>query len=167
MRRWSLLLGVALVLAQAAAPWRLDAAKEVRYVSVTDTRLLARPMAFSPALATLDAGDAVTVLGQSGNYLQVEVRGRTGFLPARAVQADRPAIGYSRRRTTDASSEEIAAATKGFSSEVEAEYRRDNPRLDYGLLDRLEARSGYRDPIAELAAFRREGKLGEHAEGRR
>lgn len=156
-------LAVTLALAAVSVPAK--GTKDTRFVSVGKTRLLSKPMAFSPAVATLDAGDAVQVLAEKGGYLQVDAGGTTGWIPARAVQKTKPAIGYSAEKTSDTSSEEIAAATKGFNSAVEAEYADAHPEARYDLLDQLEKRTAVADPVASLESFRREGKLGEFAPG--
>lgn len=163
--RFLVAVTLAATLALAAASVPAKGTKDTRFVSVGKTRLLSKPMAFSPAVATLDAGDAVQVLAEKGGYLQVDVGGRTGWIPARAVQKTKPAIGYSAEKTSDTSSEEIAAATKGFNSAVEAEYAGAHPEARYDLLDQLEKRTAVADPVASLEAFRREGKLGEFAPG--
>jgi hypothetical protein len=59
----------------------------------------------------------------------------------------------------------VAAATKGFNSQVEANYSKDNPALDFKQLDRLEARTLFTDPVAGLEGFRKTGKLGEFSGG--
>ncbi len=157
-------VAVALLVVLAAPP-RLDAekSKDVRFVSVAATRLLAKPMAFSATVARLDAGEAVTVVAESAGYLQVEADGKSGWIPALSVQKEKPAIGYSARKNTDTSAEEVAAATKGFNSDVEEEYSKQNPKLDYHQLDRLEGRTAIKDPVTTLERFRKEGKLGEFA----
>jgi len=159
MRRISLVL--TFVLATIAVSARAAKQPELQYVSVANTRLLSKPAAFSSTLATLDAGEAVEVISQSGSYVQVKARGQTGWIGARSLLTERPKIGYSGKKSTDASAEEVAAATKGFNTEVEAEYKRNNPKLDYEQLDRLEARTTVRDPGKDLEKFRKEGQIGE------
>src|SRR3954469_1789378 len=117
------------------------ARKDVRYVSVSDTRLLARASAFAPTVARLKAGSAVAVTAKSAAYLKVTAGGKTGWIPLRAVRTTRPRIGYSATKGSDATSEEVAAATKGFNSEIEGQHKKDNPQLDYVRLDKLEART--------------------------
>lgn len=147
-------------------PISAGSSTETRWVTVGETRLLSAPRAFATSLATLDAGDAVVVVGKKGGYLQVKVGGKSGWLPERSLATERPKIGASRSGRSDASSEEIAAATKGFSSEVESEYSGSHPNLDYKALDRLEERTAVADPLGSLEAFRREAKIGEFAEAK-
>jgi len=56
----------------------------------------------------------------------------------------------------------MAAATKGFSSEVEQENRKIK-KLRYDLIDKAEKLSMVVNPSVEFRAFRKAGKLGEYA----
>lgn len=134
---------------------------DVRYISVSGTRLLSRHSAFSKTIDRLDAGTQVTVIKKYGSYLKVKTSDSQGWIAARSVQTKKPKIGYSDKKTSDTSSEEVAAATKGFNSDVEGQYKKDNPKLDYDGLDKIEARTTVADPVKDLADFREKGKLGE------
>lgn len=139
--------------------------KVIRYISLSQTRLLSQASAFSKTLARLEARTAVEVLSQKGAYYQVKAGPAKGWIPVHALQASLPRIGYNTRRSSDTSAEEVAAATKGFNSDIEAQYGQNNPALDYKMLDRLEARTAVADPLNNLAGFRRQGRIGEFAPG--
>lgn len=134
---------------------------DIRYVSVSGTRLLSRHSAFSRTIDKLEAGTQVTVIKKYGSYLKVKTTDTQGWIAAHSVQTKKPRIGYSDKKTSDTSSEEVAAATKGFNSDVEGQYKKDNPKLDYDQLDKLEARTAVADPLKDLVDFREKGKLGE------
>jgi hypothetical protein len=90
----------------------------------------------------------------------------TGYLSAKALQANRPKIGVA-AKSSDASAEEVAAATKGFNRQVEAEHKKGNAKLDFELVSRLEERTKLEDPKGSLEEFRKDGKLGEFSEAAR
>ncbi len=154
-KRW-----MPVVLAALMAAPGLRAA-ERSFVQVDGTRLLQRDFAFSRTLARLKAGQEVRVLQTRGDYDLVLAGSRRGWIPLMALKGHRPQIGYSSQAGGQASTEEVAAATKGFNSDVEAEYKARNPSLDYSQLDRLEALTRFADPLDELRGFRRSGRLGE------
>jgi len=65
---------------------------------------------------------------------------------------------------SDASAEEVAAATKGFNKQVEAEYKKKNAKLDYDQVNSLLERTAFENPKENLEGFREKGKLGEFSE---
>jgi hypothetical protein len=141
------------------------AKQDIRYITFSGTRLLEKPSAFSKTLAKLNAGASVMVVKAQGAYLYVTTGEKPGWIAVRAVQAAKPKIGSSAKASTDASAEEVAAATKGFNSDVEAKYSKDNPALDFKQLDRLIDRTFMADPLEQLKDFRQKGKLGEFSGG--
>ncbi len=140
------------------------AAAEIQYVQVEKTRLLTKPSAFSSAAAKLAYRTRVEVLGRRGAYVRVKSAAGTGYVSASALSVKQPRFS-SRLSKEYVSSDEVALATKGFNAQIESEYRRKNPALPYAILDRLEAKTTYSDPLQHFRAFRQTGKLGEFRTG--
>lgn len=159
----ALLLAPPLAASKAAGP-----ATTHQYVSA-DTRLLATPSAFGKALRTLKRGTLVKAEAPRNGYAKVSValgedKPLVGYLPVRALQKNRPALTTAARRSSDASAEEVAAATKGFNRQIEAELRGASKDQGFARLDQALARGRTQDPLAELEGFRKEGRLGEFKE---
>jgi hypothetical protein len=152
---------------------QLQADPVKRYVTLDGTRLLSKPAAFSKSYGSLRMGQAVMAEKGPNGYYKVSIlnaenlhlKKSTGYLSARALQEDRPKIGSGARASSDASAEEVAAATKGFNKQIEADYGKQNSKLDYDLVSKLESRTQMSDPQNSLASFREKGKLGEYAPG--
>jgi uncharacterized protein YgiM (DUF1202 family) len=149
-------------------PGLLKAEAVKRYITLDGTRLLSKPMAFSKSLGTLKKGTMVMAEPARNGYYKVQVGGGddalVGYLSGRAMQENRPKIGATSSKSSDASAEEVAAATKGFNKQVEAEYKKGNAKLDYEGLDKLMDRTAVQDPKESLEGFREKGKLGEFSE---
>ena len=102
-----------------------------RFVAVETAEVKSSTGFFSQDLGTLRLGDTVTALRESGRWTEVRAGNLTGWVASANLSA---------RRVISASSavtpEEIALAGKGFSREVEAEYRKTGP--DYSMVDEME-----------------------------
>ena len=160
MRIWLLCLALA-----AAAPLRADATKQ--YVTLDGTRLLSKPAAFSRSVKTLKMGTAVMADAPKNGYVKVTVGDDlSGYLSVRSLQKAKPKLTANAKASGDASAEEVAAATKGFNKQIEANLRSqgDNEK-NYAKLDKLVARSTVEDPDGGLESFREQGKLGEFQKG--
>lgn len=160
----------ALLLFCLCLPGLLPAAEAVkRYITLDGTRLLSKPAAFSKSLGSLKKGDTVMAEKAKNGYFKVKVSSGelsqiSGYLSSRALQASKPKIGVLASKGRDASAEEVAAATKGFNKQVEAEYKKKNAKLDYDLVTTLEERTAVENPKESLEGFRENGKLGEFSE---
>jgi len=160
--RWTTLW---LLLCLGAPLLHADATKQ--YVSLDGSRLLSRPSAFSKNNGLLKQGTLVWADPVKNGYAKVRLdNGKTGYLSAWALQKTRPKFGVSTTRSSDASSEEVAAATKGFNKQIEADARKNgNNELGFQRLDLLLARSQVSNPQDNLAGFRKAGKIGEFSAG--
>lgn len=161
----ALLLGLLLT-----SPLAADEGKAVkRYVTLDGTRLLKSPAAFSKAVTTLKKGQAVMAAPSKNGYVKVSVDldsgTKTGWLPLRAIQDNKPKMTASAKVSTDASAEEVAAATKGFNKQIETDLRAKDSKGGYDKLDKGLERTTVDDPAGSTQTFREKGKLGEFKEG--
>ena len=158
-------------LATVAAP--LGAAGQPKttslYVTLDNTRLLSKPSAFAKKLKTLKAGIMVKAEAPKNGYVKVTVPlGEdtvSGYLSVRALQKDRPKLTAAVHKSGDASAEEVAAATKGFNKQIEADLRSQDSGDGYQKLDQALSRTAMDAPLDKLEGFREKGKLGEFKEG--
>lgn len=159
-------LAAALLLA-----WPLHAEVKTvnRYVSADQTRLLSKPTAFAKLVKTLKKGMLVKAEPAHNGYYKVSVplgdATVSGYLALRALQTSRPSLNASAHKSSDASAEEVAAATKGFNKQIEAGLRADSKDDGFAKLDTALARTKVEDPMTSLEGFRKDGKLGEFKEG--
>ena len=154
MNRTLLILTMAFGVAASAA------AQETLFIGVQSAPLRANPTPFAPILSTLSHGDAVTVIARQTGWLQVRsAAGATGWANQSVFQRERVVLtaGQGDART-GATAREQAAAAKGFSPQVEAQYREQNPDISktYAIIDRMEAERLSED---EVAKFLKQGGL--------
>lgn len=113
-------------------------------------------------VASVPAGAEVTVLQQSGDWYQVDYQGTRGWLNRQAFPAPAARGGLNLpglllgAPVKETSSDEVALAGKGFTSQVEASYRAKHPEAKYAEVDQVEAEQV---PAAKLQAFISEGGL--------
>jgi len=116
-------------------------AQKIMTVQVREGQLRATPSHFGKITAKTYYGDQVTVLEEKGDWKRVSVsdgKGQ-GWVHDSALAGKRTVLTAGRSRAgTSVSQDEIALAGKGFSEEVEKEYRKNNANLDYAWINRME-----------------------------
>ncbi|ATX79483.1 SH3 domain-containing protein [Mariprofundus aestuarium] len=149
-----------LLLSPACAADNINKGSTLR-IALSEAVMKSAPRAFGSSLIrTLPKGAAVTYLGTSGIYYKVNDGRNTGYISSKSVVKSTGFTSFS--RSGEVTQSDMAAATKGFSPEVERENRK-NRRLRYDLMDRAEQVSTVTRPETSLKGFRKEGRLGEYA----
>lgn len=117
----------------------------------------------SRPLGALPSGAEVAVLSRSGDWVQVNYQGKSGWVHKTSLPqapARGPGLGLPGMLTggpvQQTKGDEVALAGKGFTPEVEAAYRQKNPGMNYALVDQVEQ---FQVDPGQLAAFIREGGL--------
>jgi len=155
-RLWRPLLWLALVgLATGPAVGTAQTFKTV----ADKQQLFATPSYSGEVVATIPAGAEVTIIQQSGDWSRVEYQGQQGWLPARAFAGGKKLDLSSLlqgKAVKESKTDEVALAGKGFTPEVEADFRQKHPDLKYDQVDQIEK---FSVSAAELQAFRQEGGL--------
>ena len=151
MKKW-ILMGCAALVATGA--W---AAKEMS-VQVRDGQLRNRASFLGTVVGTVAYGDRVTVNQEQAGWCEVATAaGLSGWIHESALTLKRVVLSSG---TTDArsgaSGEEVALAGKGFSKEVEAEYKKQNKELDYTWVDWMGKQTV---PPDQLVQFLKQGDL--------
>lgn len=104
-------------------------------------------------------GERVNVLASQGDWRQVRAAsGATGWIHGSALDSKRVTLSAASGGDVrlGASSDEVALAGKGFSQEIETEYKKQNRSLDYAWVDRMLT---FKVSDAEAIRFLQEGGL--------
>ena len=152
MKKW-ILMGCAALVATGA--W---AAKEMS-VQVRDGQFRNRASFLGTVTATVAYGDRVTVNQTQAGWCEVATAsGASGRVHEAAPTPKRVGLssGAEDARAQSVGSEEVALAGKGFSKEVEAEYKKQNKDLDYTWVDWMGKQTV---PPEQLVQFLKQGGL--------
>jgi hypothetical protein len=121
----------------------------IRYISVLKIPVKDSTGFFARELGTLSLGNEVTLIGEKGKWSQIRSGNLTGWVTSTSLSV-RKIVASG----TNATATEISMAGKGFSPEMEMEYRKTG--LDYSMVDFMETITIPRD---ELLGFITEGGL--------
>ena len=138
VRKWWVL---ALLLAVAAATAGAQEAKQLMSVALKQAPVRDKPSFTGKVLATLLYADRVTIEETRGDWFRISFPAKkiaSGWVHKSAVQAKEIVLKAGQSAGTSASSGEVALAGKGFSEEVEAEYKKEHA-LDYAAVDAMES----------------------------
>jgi uncharacterized protein YgiM (DUF1202 family) len=127
-----------IVFAGLAAWSAFCAPGDVLYVGVKNAPLKAGTGFFQKTNATVYYGDAVVVVSEQKNWVQVRLQTNSsvrGWVSASSLTKKKIITG----KTVSASADEIALAGKGFSPEAESVFKSENPEKRYDLVDAIEA----------------------------
>lgn len=127
-------------------------------VEVREVFVKATPNYVAPSAGKLSYGSAVEVAGDQGNWFRI-VGPVAGWVPKSALTSRKVTVNPDQKHgATARSHDEVALAGKGFSPQVEDEYKRNHAELAraFALVDRVET-FGATD--AELRQFQTQGKL--------
>lgn len=127
-------------------------------IIVKEAKAYGTPSSFGKVVATLKYTNPVTILEEKSGWLKVTFAGnKQGWIHSSAVSSGNTTIAAgSSDKNTGASSDEVALAGKGFNKEVEAKYKKDNAKIDYSWIDRME---GYKVTPDQIIDFLTQGKL--------
>lgn len=142
-------------------------AQKTMSVQVKEAQLRAAPSHLGKIVAKTTYGAKVTVLETRGDWKKVSLPGKTaqGWLHGTALTG-KTIVLKAGQNTVDSSVSrgEIALAGKGFSEEIESQYRRNNSNLDYAWIDQMEA---MKVSPEQMQAFMTGGRLTPGGEGGR
>jgi uncharacterized protein YgiM (DUF1202 family) len=126
---------------------------DTMYINVNSAGLKSSTGFFASTTGTVRYGDQIQVLELKGKWIRIRTPGNiTGWIASSSLTTKR----ITRGNTANASAKEIALAGKGFSPEVEAEYKKSGGSINYAAVDAMERIS---IPDRDLLAFIEEGRL--------
>jgi len=107
-------------------------------VRALKARLMASPQFLGASVMTLRRGARVKVIQSKGSWINVNYRGRTGWLHKNRVT--QKVIKLSSGGTGSGTSRgEAELAGRGFSPKTEATFRSKNPNFDYSHVDKMQS----------------------------
>jgi SH3-like domain-containing protein len=127
-------------------------------VQVKEGQLRSTPSFLGTIVAKLSYGERVEIIQDQGDWKKVAVRGGLqGWMHASALTAKSIVLKAGAGNVqTSATSGEIALAGKGFSDEIEKQYRKLNRNLDYTWVDRMER---FQVTPEQMQAFLKQGNV--------
>jgi uncharacterized protein YgiM (DUF1202 family) len=132
-------------------------AAETVSVVVKKTSVRESAQFFAATVTTVEYNDQLTVLATEDDWLKVDNNGKEGWVHLSAVsEATAAAPSTEGSVNEDYSADEIALAGKGFSGQVEEQYRKDNPDLKFTEVDEIEKSQVSLSAVIE---FQEAGKL--------
>lgn len=139
-------------------------AQKVMSIQVKEGHLRATPSHLGKIVARVSYGDRVSVAEERGDWRWVSLSRKTqGWIHNSALTSKQIVLKAGQRDVaTSVSGGEIALAGKGFSKEVENQYRQGNRNLDYAWIDRMEA---FKVSPSQVEQFMAAGRLQPREEG--
>ena len=129
-------------------------------IKVKETRVRTSPKFYAKSIHSAKRGDYLERIGEKKGWYEVKIpSGEVGWVHSSAVETKKLKLDSGEWVETEASPDEVALAGKGFNKEVETEYRKNHPDLDFTWVDRMEKIDITEE---EIVAFLKEGKLGEY-----
>jgi len=116
-------------------------AGETVKVKVQKTSLFEQPNFFSRTVATLQFGDQLEMEEAVKDWAKVKFGQQKGYIHQSALtstKVDMKTMLFSSSSSSGASQDEVALAGKGFTPEVEKNYGKTHPEMNYALVDEIE-----------------------------
>jgi hypothetical protein len=137
--------------------WSADSRTNLS-VQVREGQLRSAPSFVGKIVGRLSYGDRVTLIREQGDWKEVSAQaGLRGWMHTSALTTKTIALKAGTASVqTGATGGEIALAGKGFSEEVEKQYKNQNPQLDFAWVDRMER---FQVSPEEIQAFLKQGEL--------
>ncbi len=129
-------------------------------VQVSQSRIRKDAKFWAPSVASVSAGDQLSEIRRKGDWVEVRTEsGASGWIHSSAVTSKKLKLGAgSETAARETSADEISLAGKGFTEEVEEEYKKSNDELDFDGVDRM---STLTVSDEDLGRFLEEGHLAE------
>lgn len=114
---------------------------------------------YSPKVATVKEGDKVTLIAKESPWLRVSFQGVEGWLNESSVTEDEDVVLSGEAVASGVKPTEQSAAKRGFSPEVENEYRKENPDLEAAFKTLDDIVKGWVFPDDVMLKFIEAGQL--------
>lgn len=126
-------------------------------VQVKEGQLRSTPSFLGKIIANPAYGDRVEIIEDQGAWKRVAAGGLQGWMHASALTAKAIVLKAGAQNVrTSATGGELALAGKGFSEEVEKQYKNLNQNLDYTWVDRMEK---FQVSPEQMQAFLKQGNV--------
>ena len=128
-----------LILAMSATVILTSIARADRMsVQVQDGQVRATPSFLGAVIAKLPYGSSVEAQPEQNGWMQVQTAtGQQGWMSASSLTTKKIAMTAGGAGASGASSDELALAGKGFNSDVEKEFKKENPNISFAAVDKM------------------------------
>jgi hypothetical protein len=155
----ALLIIVAAIIGMVTGAW----AKEMT-VQVNTTQLRATPAYYGTVVSTVNYADRLQILETKGSWAKAAnpKNNKTGWIHLSALTSKQltPKAG-AKSAPTSVSTGELSAAEKGFTEQIERDYRQKHGTINFAWVDRMEKID---ITPQQSAAFLKDGQL-KYSEG--
>lgn len=109
-------------------------------VAIKQVSIRADKQFYAKSVAEAKYQDKLEVVKQQGDWYQVTFKGAQGWVHSSSVGSPgKIAPGaVSGQASSKVADEDVALAGKGFNSQVEGDYKKKNPNLNFAAVDSLE-----------------------------
>jgi len=126
-------------------------------VQVKEGQLRSTPSFLGKIIANPSYGDRVEIIQDQGAWKKVAIGGVQGWMHATALTTKTIVLRAGAQNVrTSATGGELALAGKGFSEEVEKQYKNLNHNLDYAWVERMEK---FQVSPEQMQAFLKQGNV--------
>ena len=117
------------------------------WVQVRESMVRAKPLFYSQSISTVRYGDQLEKIAQDAGWAKISTKKGEGYIPVTTISADRIVLSAKDITKVKADSAEVVLAGKGFSKEVEQEYKKMGSTARFDLVDQVErvARVSHQD----------------------
>ncbi len=130
---------------------------EPAWIQVRQSQLRTQPKFYAPSAGAVRYGEKIEKLSEEGGWVKVTAGGRQGYLPLAVISADQIVLSAAELKKVQADSSEVVMAGKGFSREVEQQYRKQDAAARFDLVDYVEQAA--RVSPGEVSQFIKSGGL--------
>jgi len=129
-------------------------------VKIKTTNVRLEPKFYAASLATVQAGGSLEKISDKDGWIQVRTSdGTTGWIHSSAIETKKFSLtGTDANMKTQASTSEVALASKGFNKSVENSYKAKHGEANYAAVDLMER---FKVNPSAVEDFLKKGRLGE------
>jgi hypothetical protein len=133
------------------------AAQKTLSVQVREGQMRSAPSFLGAIVSRPSYGDRVVLIEDQGTWKRVSSKGVQGWMHTSALTTKNIVLKAGAENVqTSATGGEIALAGKGFSEEVEKQYKGQNKNVDFTWVDRMER---FKVTPEEMQAFLKQGQV--------
>jgi len=112
---------------------------EVLSVQQKEAKLRSKASFLGKIFKKIPYGTKVKVEAEKGSWRNVTVDGVSGWLHLTSLTKKEIVLKADAKKVdSTVSDDELVLAGKGFNSQIEKDYRQNNPKLNFGLVDQME-----------------------------
>lgn len=127
------------------------------WVQVKESVIRSQPLFYASSVVGIRYGDRLTRLSEDKGWARVRFGGKEGYVPLAVVTPQQVVLTARALDKIGADASEVVLAGKGFSREVEEQFKQSDSSARFDLVDRIERQSSV--PAKSVQAFIKSGDL--------